>query len=290
MKCLIVFLAAALLLSGCNPPQSGRLVIGCKNFTEQVILGELLAQEVEAEGEQVDRRFYLAGSYIAHQALVSGRIDAYVEYSGTALTAVLKQPLVNDPAAVLSTIRRIYGQKYHITVADSLGFEDTFAMIVRGDDERFANISSLSQLGTLAHQLQLGVGYEFQSRPDGLPAVEKNYGIHFGDRPRVMDLGLLYRALSNKQVDIVSGNSTDGAIQSMHLRVLEDDRHAFPPYEAVPLVRQDALARHPALKRALQRLAGQVSAAEMRAMNQAVDGGHRDPADVVHQFRAAKHL
>lgn len=290
MRRLALLLALVMTLTGCSPPKSGRLVIGCKNFTEQVILGELLAQEVEAEGEQVDRRFYLAGSYIAHQALVSGRIDAYVEYSGTALTAVLKQPLVKDPATALATIRRIYRQKYHVDVADSLGFEDTFAMIVRGDDDRFAQITKLSQLGSLASQLKLGVGYEFQSRPDGLPAVEETYGLKFGDRPRVMDLGLLYRALGNKQVDIVSGNSTDGAIEAMHLRVLEDDRHAFPPYEAVPLVREDALAKHPALKRALQRLAGKVSAEEMRAMNQAVDGEHRDPVDVVRAFRSAKHL
>lgn len=282
-------LIAALTLTACNPPRSSRLTIACKNFTEQVILGELLAQQVEAEGEPVDRRFYLAGSYIAHQALVSGRIDAYVEYSGTALSAVLKQPLDKNPQSALETIRRIYEQKYRITVAPSLGFEDTFSMIVRGDDPRFSNITTLSQLAPLAPQLALGVGYEFQSRPDGLPAVQQTYGLHFGPQ-RVMDLGLLYRSLGARQVDIVSGNSTDGTIPVMHLRVLQDDRHAFPPYEAVPLVRDDALAKHPALQRALQRLAGKVTAEEMQAMNHAVDGDHRDPADVVRNFRRTHDL
>ncbi|MBS1813823.1 MAG: ABC transporter substrate-binding protein [Acidobacteria bacterium] len=290
MKRLALLLPLLLALTSCNPPRSGKLVIACKNFTEQVILGELLAQEIEAQGEPIERRFYLAGSYIAHQALVAGRVDAYVEYSGTALSAVLKQPLQKDPAAALATIRRIYAQKYHVTVAAPLGFEDTFAMIVRGDDPRFTNITKLSQLPLLAPTLRLGTGYEFQSRPDGLPAVEQTYNLHFNDRPRVMDLGLLYRALAAHQVDIVSGNSTDGAIEAMRLRVLQDDRHAFPPYEAVPLVRTDSLQKHPALQRALEKLAGQVSAIEMRAMNQAVDGEHRDPADVVRQFRAAKHL
>jgi osmoprotectant transport system substrate-binding protein len=290
MRRLALLLVALASLTACNPPRSSRLTIACKNFTEQVLLGELLAQEVEAEGEQVDRRFYLAGSYIAHQALTSGRIDAYVEYSGTALTAVLKQPLDTDPARTFATIRRIYEQKYKITVAPSLGFENTFALIVQADDARFAGIRTLTQLTPLASTLRLGTGYEFQSRPDGLPALQHTYNIAFNDRPRVMDLGLLYRALAAHQVDIVSGNSTDGAIPAMHLRAIEDDRHAFPPYEAVPLVRDDALQRHPALRRALMKLAHCVTAEEMQALNHEVDGLHHDPADVIRHFRLIKHL
>lgn len=290
MKRLVLLGLGLCMLVACQPPRSSHLVIGCKNFTEQVLLGELLAQEVEAEGETVDRRFYLAGSYIAHQALVSGRIDAYVEYSGTALTAILKQPVERDRAKVLAEIRQRYQQKYQVRVADSLGFEDTFAMIVRGDDARFAGIHTLSEAAAMAPALQLGTGYEFQSRADGLPALEQVYHLRFGDRPRVMDLGLLYRALGAKQVDIVSGNSTDGSILAMHLQVLADDRHAFPPYDAVPLVREDALQQHPALQRALNRLRGQVTAPQMQAMNHAVDGEHRDPAAVVRAFRQANGL
>lgn len=285
MKRFGLFLPLLFCLTACNPPRSSRLVIACKNFTEQVLLGELLAQQIEAEGEAVDRRFYLAGSYIAHQALVSGRIDAYVEYSGTALSAILKQPLERDPAKTLAIIRRLYEQKYQVRVADSLGFEDTFAMIVRGDDPQFAGIKTLSQLSPVAASLELGTGYEFQSRADGLPALESTYQIHFGGRPRVMDLGLLYRALAARQVNIIAGNSTDGPIMAMHLRVLTDDLHAFPPYEAVPLVREDALQKHPALQRALAKLAGHITAEEMQAMNHQVDGLHRDPADVVRDFR-----
>jgi len=289
MKRALLFLPL-LLLTACDPPRSSRLTIACKNFTEQVLLGELLAQEVEAEGEKVDRRFYLAGSYIAHQALTSGRIDSYVEYSGTSLTAILKQPLDRDPARTLSTIRKIYEQKFHITVAPSLGFEDTFAMIVRADDARFFAVRNLTQLAPMAKSLRLGTGYEFQSRADGLPALQAVYHLDFNDRPRVMDLGLLYRSLGAKQVDIVSGNSTDGAIIAMHLRVLKDDLHAFPPYEAVPLVRDDALSEHPALGRALKRLAGQISADEMQSLNHQVDGNHRDPVEVIRDFRRQKHL
>ncbi len=282
-------LPVCLLLTACDPPHGSRLVIGAKNFTEQVLLGELLAQEAEAAGEKVDRRFYLAGSYIAHQALISGRIDAYVEYTGTALTSILKQPLDHDPQRVFQTVQRIYAQQYHVAVLPSLGFENTFAMAVREADAQRMQLGNLTSLQQAAPQLRLGVGYEFEERPDGLHGMQQAYGLCFAGEPRVMDLGLLYRALGQQQVDIISGNSTDGQITGMHLRVLQDDRHYFPPYQAVPLVREDAL-QHPGLRAALLRLSGQVSEGEMQAMNHAVEGDHRDPADVIREFRLRKGL
>jgi osmoprotectant transport system substrate-binding protein len=290
-RCLTsVLLLFSLALTACDPPHGSRIVIGAKNFTEQVILGELLAQEIEATGEKVDRRFYLAGSYIAHQALVAGRIDAYVEYTGTALTSILKQPLDHDPERVFETVKRIYDEKYHIAVQPSLGFENTFAMVLRQADADRFHLSKLSDLAQAAPQLRLGVGYEFEERPDGLRGMEQAYGLHFAGEPRVMDLGLLYRALDNRQVDIVSGNSTDGQITAMNLRVLADDRHYFPPYQAVPLVREETLRQHPRMQAALDRLTGKVSEGEMQAMNHAVEGDHRDPADVVRNFRKTKGL
>lgn len=287
---LLTMSSVSLCLTACDPPHGSHLVIGAKNFTEQVLLGELLAQEVEATGEQVDRRFYLAGSYIAHQALVAGRIDAYVEYTGTALTSILKQPLDHDPERVFSTVQRIYHDRYQIAVLPSLGFENTFAMVLRSDDAARMQLRSLTDLQRAAAQMRLGVGYEFEERPDGLSGMEQTYGLHFAGAPRVMDLGLLYRALGQRQVDIVSGNSTDGAITGMNLRALTDDRHYFPPYQAVPLVREDALRPHPGLQAALHRLSGRVSQNEMQSMNHAVEGEHRDPADVVREFRERKGL
>ncbi len=283
-------LALLLALTACDPPHGSRIVIGAKNFTEQVVLGELLAQEIEAAGEKVDRRFYLAGSYIAHQALVSGRIDAYVEYTGTALTSVLRQPLDHNADRVLGTVKRVYAERYGIAVQPSLGFENTFAMVLRQRDADRLHVERLSGLAPVASQLRLGVGYEFEERPDGLHGMEQAYGLRFAGTPRVMDLGLLYRALANGQVDVVSGNSTDGAITGLGLRVLADDRHYFPPYQAVPLVREDALRQHPRMQAALDRLSGRISEAEMQAMNHAVEGEHRDPADVVREFRARKGL
>ena len=284
-----------LALTACAPPRSSRITIGAKNFTEQVVLGELLAQEIEAvTGERVERRFYLAGSYICQQALINGRIDAYVEYTGTALTAILKQPLPpvgeRDAETVRQRVWELYRSRFGVEVGPPLGFEDTFAMVVRGADARRLGLRTISDVVAPAANWRLGVGYEFEERPDGLKGLEAAYGLRFAGAPRVMDLGLLYRVLAGGQVDMVAGNSTDGPIRALGFVVLEDDRHYFPPYEAVPLVREDSLRRHPGIEVAEARLAGKLTADEVRGMNDAVDGQHRDVGEVVRQFRNAKGL
>ncbi len=286
------------MLVACAPPRSSRITIGAKNFTEQVVLGELLAQEIEAvTGEPVDRRFYLAGSYLCQQALVSGRIDGYVEYTGTALTAILKQPLPpvghRDEETVYSRVKALYASRYHIRVEPGLGFQNTFAMAVTGGAARRLGLKTLSEAVRTTpteNGWRLGVGYEFESRPDGLPGLMATYGLKLDGSPRTMDLGLLYRALSSGQVDMVAGNSTDGPIRALGFLVLDDDKNYFPPYEAVPLVREDSLRRHPGIQVAMDRLAGKVSADEVRGMNYAVDSEHRDVGEVVREFRKGKGL
>lgn len=291
-------------ICSCTLPRLSHIVVGAKNFTEQVVLGELIAQEIEAVAaagghpQKVDRRFYLAGSYLCQQALVSGRIDTYVEYTGTALTAILKQPLPADgkrnAANVFTTVKDLYARRYGVMVEAGLGFEDTFAMVVRGDDARKLGVKTISDAVRVGPQpgnaWRLGVGYEFESRPDGLPGLRATYGLKIAGAPRTMDLGLLYRALSSGQVDMVAGNSTDGPIRALGLTVLEDDKHYFPPYEAVPLVREDSLRRWPEIQVAMDKLAGKVSAEEVRSMNDAVDREHRDVGDVVREFRRRRGL
>ena len=310
----LLILVGCLGLTACAPPRSSRITIGAKNFTEQVVLGELLAQEIEAvTGEPVERRFYLAGSYLCQQALVSGRIDGYVEYTGTALTAILKQPLPpvgqRDEATVFRRVSELYESRYQVRVEPGLGFENTFAMVVRGDDARRLGIKTISDAVRVSEPMsqgrdmghpdsrptpmmvwRLGVGYEFESRPDGLRGLESTYGLKFAGAPRTMDLGLLYRALASGQVDMVAGNSTDGPIRALGFVALEDDKHYFPPYEAVPLIREDSLRRHPGIQVAMDRLAGKASADEVRGMNDAVEGQHRDVGEVVREFRRLKGL
>ena len=281
----LLFLAAALLLPSCSPSGSDRIVIGSKNFTESFLLGEIMAQQIEAHTNlKVERRFYLAGTYICQQAILARRIDIYPEYTGTALTAILKQEAVGDKAEVYRRVKEEYEHRFGLTLSSPFGFNDTFAMEIRGDDARRLNIRTLSQATAFAPQWRAGFGYEFMERPDGYRGLAATYGLHFAEPPRVMDLGLLARALRDRQIDLAAGNTTDGLIPALDLFVLEDDRHYFPPYEAVPVIREQTLQQHPEVSRALAGLAGKISDEEMQRLNYAVDGQHRDAKEVAREF------
>ncbi|MDD5543958.1 MAG: glycine betaine ABC transporter substrate-binding protein [Acidobacteriia bacterium] len=263
---------------------NGRVVIGSKDFTEQVILGELLSQQIERyTGLAVERRFELGGD-LCHRALVAGEIDAYVEYSGTAFTAILKHPPLADAREVENQVRREYAERFNLVWLPSLGFNDTFAILIRADDARRWNVRTLSDAAKVSSQWRAGFGQDFMSRPDGFAGFAKTYHLNFNGPPREMDLSLTYRALADHQVDLIAGNSTDGRIDQLHLVQLHDDRHYFPPYEAAPVVREETLNRYPRVRTALEILAGKISDADMRRLNLAVDEKHRDPRDVVKEF------
>ncbi len=286
-----VVFAGAVALGSCGAVRHDEIVVGSKNFSEQALLGEIVAQHLEARTHrEVTRRFYLAGSYICQQALLAGRIDLYVEYTGTALTAILHDPLQSDSAAVLRRVRSEYQRRFGLEVFPSLGFNNTFAIVVRGEDARRLHLKTISDAVPFAHDWRAGFGYEFMERPDGFAGLGRTYGLAFRETPRILDLGLLYRALLEKQVDIVAGNSTDGLLAARDLTMLEDDKHYFPPYDAVPVVRADALVRFPQMRAALLELAGKINDEEMRRMNYEVDGEHRDIADVAREFLRAKGL
>src|ERR1700691_4721116 len=273
------------LLTSCSGRSPDTIVVGSKNFPEQALLGEILAQHLEARTHlRVERRFYLAGSYICQQALLAGRIDTYVEYTGTALTAILHDPIEADPAAVFQKVQTEYGKRFTLDVLPSLGFNNTFAIVVRGEDARRLHLVSLTDAAPYTRGWRAGFGYEFMERPDGYPGLASAYGLHFSAQPRILDLGLLYRALLDRQVDLVAGNSTDGLLAARDLVILADDKHYFPPYEAVPIVREDTLARHPELRAAIAELAGKISDAQMQKMNYAVAGEGRDASDVAREF------
>jgi osmoprotectant transport system substrate-binding protein len=283
-------LCAALLVS-CGPPRENRIVVGSKNFTEQLILGEIIAEQIEAKTQlPVERRFYLAGTYICQQAILAGRIDVYPEYTGTALTAVLKQKPQGARELVYQQVKDEYAKQFGLAVGSTFGFDDTFAIIIRGEDARRLGLTTISQAAAYTPKWRAGFGYEFVERPDGFKGLAATYGLRFTESPRIMDLGLIARALKNKQVDLIAGNMTDGLIPALDLVVLEDDRHYFPPYEAVPIVRQDTLTRHPEVGKALDELAGKISDDDMRRLNYAVDGEHRDVKEVVREFRRGKGL
>lgn len=287
---VIFFLLFSFLVSGCRKTQP-HLTIGSKFFTEQVILAELLAQHIEARTSiHVDRKSNLGGTLLCQKALLSGDLDLYVEYTGTALTAVLNESPSADSRDVYRRVQQGYSQRFPLEVTQPLGFENTFAMVVRGEDAQRLHLRNTSDVVALAPKMRAGFGFEFLERPDGYRGWSQLYGLHFAAPPSVMDLGLIYRALVDKKVDIVAGNSTDGLIDALHLVPLIDDKHYFPPYDAVPIVRRDALAKFPQLRAALSDLANKISAEEMRRLNSEVDANQRDPAAVVRAFRASKSL
>ncbi|WP_017716533.1 glycine betaine ABC transporter substrate-binding protein [Kamptonema formosum] len=292
---LILTFALTVAVAGCSGNSlsggGGDIVIGSKNFTEQFILGELLAQHIEATaGLKVDRRLNLGGTFICHTALAAGQLDAYVEYTGTSFTAILKQKPISDPKAVYQKVRQEYAKQFGLEVTEPLGFENTFAMAVRGSDARRLNIQTLSQAAQYTPQWQAGFGYEFIEREDGFTGLSKTYAFKFAKPPKIMDLGLMYRALVDKKVDLVAGNSTDGQIARLGLTILKDDKQYFPPYEAVPVVRQETLKKYPQLRKAFQQLGGAISAEEMQRMNYQVDGEFRKVEDVVREFLQSKGL
>ncbi len=297
-----VFTVLASALISCTDRRD-TIVVGSKNFTEQAIIGELIAQHLESQTHlRVQRRFYLSGSYICQQALLAGRIDLYVEYTGTALAAILKEPLPAESVpsradsskssreVVFDRVRTDYAKKFNLEVEPSLGFNNTFAIVIRGEDARAFGLKTLSQLGAQAPHWRAGFGYEFMERADGFPGLAKTYNLHFPASPRIMDLGLLYRALLDHQVDVVAGNSTDGLLSARDLTILDDDKHYFPPYDAVPVVRPATLQAHPEVRAALAQLSGKISDHEMQQMNYAVDGQHQDITDVAHNFLHSKGL
>ena len=286
-----LLICACMLVAGCGRGGRDTIVVGSKNFSEQALLGEILAQHLEARTHlTVTRRFYLAGSYICQQALLAGRIDTYVEYTGTALTAILHDPIESDPGAVFGKVRAEYKRRFGLEVMPPLGFNNTFSIVVRGEDARRLHLKTILDAAPHAREWRAGFGYEFMERPDGYAGLARVYGLEFEAPPRILDLGLLYRALLDKQVDLVAGDSTDGLLAARDLTVLEDDKHYFPPYEAAPIVRKETLERHPEMRAAIAELSGKISDAEMQKMNYAVDGEHRDISEVAREFLRSKRL
>jgi osmoprotectant transport system permease protein len=263
---------------------SSTIVIVSKNFTEQIVLGELLAQTIErGTSLRVERKLNLGGTLICERALASGDIDAYVEYSGTALTAIFKEPVIRDRRAVLDLIRQRYAASGR-TLLEPLGFNNTFAILIRGDVARSLGLRAISDAVPHTRDWRAGFGYEFLEREDGYKGLARTYGLAFREPPHVMDLNLSYRALASGQVDLIAGDATAGAIAALDLQMLEDDKAYFPPYDAVPVIRTATLLAHPELRDALHGLAGRIDETTMRKLNQAVDIERRDAAQVVREF------
>jgi glycine betaine/choline ABC-type transport system substrate-binding protein len=280
---IIASLTLAFALAGCSARQGIR--VGSKNFTEQVVLGEIVAQHLEHRLHQkIERRLNLGGTFLAHGALLNHEIDLYPEYTGTALTAILKDPPDNDPARVLAHVRSEYANRFQIDWLDPLGIDNSFAMVINGSDARANRLETLADASLFPIGWALGVGYEFEQRPDGLGALDRTYHLHWTGKPQTMDLGLLYKALQGKQVTMIAANATDGLLSKLDVKVLADDKHAFPPYQVSIAASQDRLREIPGLREALQELSGKFTNQAMQQLNYRVDGEHRPVSQVAAEF------
>jgi glycine betaine/choline ABC-type transport system substrate-binding protein len=263
-----------------------RIVVASKAFTESVILAEITCEWLEDNGIPVDRRFYLGATNITFEAIRSGAVDMYPEYTGTGLMAILQKPPMENRGAVLRTVRESFEASYGIEWLVPFGFDNTYALAMPEDLAARLHIEKISDL--LAHtDLRAGFASEFLAREDGWPGLEKKYDLHFRSPPSSMEAGLMYQAAANGQLDVISAYSTDGRIDTFHLRVLRDDRVFFPPYEAMLMVRSDALAHTPHLWALLDQLAGTIDERRMRRMNAEVDFGTRSAEEVAREFLAS---
>ncbi len=286
----VAALAAGVVFAAGCPGARHPIRVGSKNFSEQVILGEIVAQALEAKGIEVERRLNLGGTFVCHKAIVAGELDVYPEYTGTAFTAILREKPVADPAAVRRAVAEAYRKRWDLVWSPPLGFENNFALIVRADDAKRWNLARISDLVAHESEIRPGFGYEFVERQDGLAGLARAYGLTFGERPVEMDLGLLYAALESRKVDLIAGNSTDGLIDALGAVVLEDDRRYFPPYEAAFVVRGRLWRERKGVRQALEALGGTLDAAAMRKLNAAVDRDKRRPEDVAREFLAQRGL
>lgn len=272
------------LLAACAEKQT--IVVGSKNFTESVLLGEIIAQRLESAGCSVDRKLDLGGTLVCDKAIVSGDLDVYPEYSGTALTAILKQPITTHPSAVEGVVRGGY-VKRDLVWGPPLGFNNTFAMIVRKQDAETRGLRAISDLRNVAGEFRPGFGYEFVERPDGWNGLLRAYNMKFAQPPKTMDLGLTYKALAAGQIDLIAGNSTDGVIDALGLVVLVDDLRYFPPYDAAVVYRKDIDRKCRNASRTLMSLGDAIGESEMRRLNHEVDVGKRAVAEVVREYLSA---
>jgi len=277
------YLALLTLVTACSSGPRP-IVVGSKNFSEQVILGEIVAQLLEARDVPVERRLNLGGSFICHQALISGDLDVYIEYTGTALTAILKEPFDYDAENVYQRVRDIYRDDLGLEWSAPLGFNNTFAIIMTRDRAAELGITKISDLATHQDTIRPGAGHEFLEREDGLRGLTAAYALELAVPPRGMELGLIYQALVEGQVDFVAGNSTDGLIEKFDLVVLDDDRSFFPPYDAAAVYRPDSVERHPRLSDVLDLLSGGIDETAMRRLNRLVDDEGRAVPDVAREF------
>jgi osmoprotectant transport system permease protein len=283
LACLVLVAAGGFTIYS-KANAEDKIVIGSKNFSEQLILGNMLADLIENKTDiKVERKLNLGGSQVAFSALKKGDIDLYVEYTGTGLVNILKQPPNSNPDQVYQYVQKEFKRKYNIELMKPIGFNNTYALAVRQDTAKQYGLNNISDLAKVSNGLIMGPTIEFPNREDGLIGLAKTYNMHFKD-VKAVDGGLRYTAIKNHKSDVIDAFSTDGLLEAFHLKVLKDDKNFFPPYYAVPIIKEETLKKHPELKNAVNSLAGKLTDEKMRQLNYKVDSLKQSPATVAKEF------
>lgn len=280
----ILFATAALTAGIAGQAMADPIRVGSKNFTEQFVVAEIYAQALEKAGIEVQRRTNLGATLIAHQALVSGEIDFYPEYTGTALAAVVKGELEGDAQTIYNTVKDYYETNLDLTLLDPSGINNGYAIITLPATAERDNLRTLTDLGPVSGNLSFGAEGGFGDRKDGLPGLKEVYGIEFKEFRIFAQLGIRYDALANGSIDVGYGFATDWQIEDGGLTILEDDKGLFPPYYLVPVIRQDALEANPEAAEVLNRVSALLTTDNVRALNASVDRDREEPADVAAKF------
>ena len=283
-----VLALTSLFLASHVSAQKPPVTVGSKAFTEQLLVGHMLVLLLEDAGFKVNNKIGLGGTALVHQALVSGEVDTYIEYTGTGLVTILKEPLQEDPGKVYDTVQRLYKERFKATWLKPWGFNNTYALVLRKEDADRLRATKISDLTPSAGTMVFGATQEFVVRPDGLPGLAKHYGGLAFKENKSMAPDLIYDALKNKQVDVISGFATEGRIPANNFVVLEDDKKYFPPYFAAPVVREELLAKAPEVAEVLNRPAGKVDDGTMARLNFEVAGKKRSPEEVAREFLKGK--
>ena len=284
----LVLAFSVFLVTSSALAQSPTVTVGSKAFSEQLLVGHMLALLLEDGGFKVNNKIGLGGTALVHQALVAGEVDVYIEYTGTGLITILKEPVQEDPVKVYDTVQRLYKERFKLSWLKPWGFNNTYALVIRKEDADRLRAAKVSDLMASANSMVFGATQEFVVRPDGLPGLAKHYGGLAFKENKSMAPDLIYDALKNKQVDVISGFATEGRIPANNFVVLQDDQHYIPPYFAAPVIRDETLAKAPAAAEVLNRPAGKIDDGTMAVLNYEVAGKKRSPEEVAREFLKAK--
>jgi glycine betaine/choline ABC-type transport system substrate-binding protein len=280
-------------MTGCAD-EGASITVGAKHFTEQEILGEMMAILIEKNTDlEVNRKLNLGGTMICFNGLRSGDLNLYVEYTGTGLVNILQRPAISDADEAYQAVKKAFEERYDLVWLEPLGFNNAYTLTMRRGHAEKLGIESISDLAKYLNEgnkLKAAFDAEFFTRPDGYPGLQKHYNLEFPDKPKQMDPGLMYRAIADEAVDVIDGFATDGRIAAYDLVILEDDKNSFPPYHAAPLVRRQTLEQHPELEGLLNKLAGRIPDEKMRKLNYEVDENGRKAEDVAREFLADQGL